>query len=138
MSDILLVNPLFLNQDPVEQRLVTPYFPLGLLYLAAVARDAGYDVAIFDAMFETSDDAFRAALEEHRPRLVGIAALATVRAAAISAGSHCEGVGSDRNRGRRGPDRPARGVSLEQRGTGRGHRRRRRGGAHLRSVTWRA
>ncbi len=36
MADILLVNPLFLSQDPVERRLVTPYFPLGLLYLAAV------------------------------------------------------------------------------------------------------
>ena len=81
MSDILLVNPLFLNQDPVEQRLVTPYFPLGLLYLAAVARDAGYDVAVFDAMFETSDDAFRGGARPNRPRLVGIAALATVRAA---------------------------------------------------------
>ena len=83
MTDILLVNPLFLNQDPVERRLVTPYFPLGLLYLAAVARDAGYEVAVFDAMFETSDDAFRAALAQHQPRLVGIAALATVRAAAL-------------------------------------------------------
>ena len=83
MTDILLVNPLFLNQDPVERRLVTPYFPLGLLYLAAVARDAGYDVAVFDAMFETSDDAFRAALTQHQPHLVGIAALATVRAAAL-------------------------------------------------------
>jgi len=83
MTDILLVNPLFLNQDPVERRLVTPYFPLGLLYLAAAARDAGYDVGVFDAMFETSDDAFRAALAAHRPRVVGIAALATVRVAAM-------------------------------------------------------
>ena len=83
MADVLLVNPLFLNQDPVERRLVTPYFPLGLLYLAAAAREAGYDVAVFDAMFETNDDAFRAALATHRPRVVGIAALATVRAAAL-------------------------------------------------------
>ncbi len=83
MADVLFVNPLFLNQDPVERQLVTPYFPLGLLYLAAVTREAGYDVAVFDAMFETSDDAFRAALQVHRPRVVGIAALATVRAAAL-------------------------------------------------------
>ena len=94
MSDILLVNPLFLNQDPVEQRLVTPYFPLGLLYLAAVARDAGYDVAVFDAMFETSDDAFRAALDAHQPKLVGIAALATVRVAALRLAGIARGRGA--------------------------------------------
>ncbi|MGC9333703.1 MAG: hypothetical protein ACP5JJ_06115 [Anaerolineae bacterium] len=41
MVDLLLVNPLFLVQDPVERRLMTPYFPLGLLYLAATARAAG-------------------------------------------------------------------------------------------------
>jgi hypothetical protein len=56
MIDVLLVNPLYLNQDPVEQRLVTPYFPLGLLYLAAVTRDAGYNVSVFDCMFEETDD----------------------------------------------------------------------------------
>jgi radical SAM superfamily enzyme YgiQ (UPF0313 family) len=82
MTDVLLVNPLYLNQDPVERRLVTPYFPLGLLYLAAVARDGGYSVAVYDGMFEETDEAFREALARHQPRLVGIAALATVRGAA--------------------------------------------------------
>ena len=40
-SIFLLVNPLYLSKDPVEQRLMTPYFPLGLLYLAATLRDGG-------------------------------------------------------------------------------------------------
>ena len=83
MTDLLLVNPLFLRDDPVEQRLMTPYFPLGLLYLAATARDAGYDVSIFDGMFEASDEAFLAALEREKPQVVGIGVLATVRAAAL-------------------------------------------------------
>ena len=83
MTDLMLVNPLFLNEDPVERKLMTPYFPLGLLYLAAVARGAGYDVSVFDAMFEAGDQAFVAALEQERPRVVGIGVLATVRAAAL-------------------------------------------------------
>jgi len=64
VTDLLLVNPLSLREDPVEQRLMTPYFPLGLLYLAATARQAGYSVALFDAMFsQGGDEAFVAALE---------------------------------------------------------------------------
>ena len=31
--DLLLVNPLFLHEDPVESQLMTPYFPLGILYV---------------------------------------------------------------------------------------------------------
>lgn len=83
MSDLMLVNPLFLHRDPVESRLMTPYFPLGLLYLAAVARQAGYDVTIFDAMFAPDDDAYVEALERERPQIVGLAALTTVRQAAL-------------------------------------------------------
>jgi radical SAM superfamily enzyme YgiQ (UPF0313 family) len=83
MSDLLLINPLFLHDDPVERRLMTPYFPLGLLYLAATAREAGYKVSIFDAMFESSDEAFVTALEREQPRVVGISVLTTVRAAAF-------------------------------------------------------
>ena len=83
MADLLLVNPLFLHEDPVESELMTPYFPLGVLYLAAVARDAGYEVAVFDAMFAEGDQAFLAALETERPRVVGFSVLATVRQAAL-------------------------------------------------------
>lgn len=83
MIDLMLVNPLFLYQDPVERRLMTPYFPLGLLYLAATARDAGYTVSIFDAMFQAGDEAFVAALEREQPGVVGFGVLATVRTAAL-------------------------------------------------------
>jgi radical SAM superfamily enzyme YgiQ (UPF0313 family) len=94
MTDVLLVNPLYLNQDPVERRLVTPYFPLGLLYLAAVARDAGYSVAVYDGMFQETDEAFRETLAMHRPHLVGIAALATVRLAAQRLAGIAKGSGA--------------------------------------------
>jgi len=83
MADLMLVNPLFLHSDPVESRLMTPYFPLGLLYLAAAAREAGYDVTIFDAMFAEDDKAFLTALERERPQVVGLGVLTTVRQAAL-------------------------------------------------------
>lgn len=83
MVDIMLVNPLFLKDDPVEARLMTPYFPLGVLYVAAVAREMGYTVTIFDAMFAESDAAFTEALAREQPRIVGFGVLATVRRAAL-------------------------------------------------------
>jgi radical SAM superfamily enzyme YgiQ (UPF0313 family) len=90
----MLVNPLFLHSDPVESRLMTPYFPLGLLYLAGTAREAGYDVTIFDAMFAEGDDAFLDALERERPQIVGLAVLATVREAALRLATLAKGWGA--------------------------------------------
>ena len=81
-TDLLLVNPLFLRRDPVEYELMTPYFPLGLLYLAATARQTGYTVQIFDCMFRDDVDEFARALDQIRPRVVGLGILSTVRAMA--------------------------------------------------------
>jgi radical SAM superfamily enzyme YgiQ (UPF0313 family) len=81
--DVLFVNPLFLRQDPVESKLMTPYFPLGILYVAASARQAGYDVAVFDAMFAGGDEDLAAVLERERPKVVAFGVLATVRRAAL-------------------------------------------------------
>ena len=75
MAKILLCNPLFLSQSPAEQAVKSPYFPLGLLYLAAYLREHIHAVAIFDGTFEQDESAFAEALEDETPDLVGITAL---------------------------------------------------------------
>ena len=57
--DVLLCHALLLARDPVERRLMTPYFPLGILYLAATLRQAGYSVALYDACFQPDLERFR-------------------------------------------------------------------------------
>jgi anaerobic magnesium-protoporphyrin IX monomethyl ester cyclase len=83
MAKILLAHPLFLSKSPGEQRAVSPYFPLGLLYLAAYVRDRGHDVAIFDGTFCEDEQSFTAALAAEAPDVVGISALQTTREMAL-------------------------------------------------------
>ncbi|MBN1402398.1 MAG: B12-binding domain-containing radical SAM protein [Anaerolineae bacterium] len=92
--DVLLANPLFLARDPVERRLMTPYFPLGLLYLAACLREAGFSVAIFDGMFKPGPESFTEALRAHRPRVVGLSILTTVRATAVELAQSARAAGA--------------------------------------------
>jgi radical SAM superfamily enzyme YgiQ (UPF0313 family) len=73
--DILLVNPVFLSQNEAERELMSPYFPLGLLYLAAFLRDRRFEVEIFDGTFMDGDQEFVEALEKHNPHVVGITAI---------------------------------------------------------------
>jgi radical SAM superfamily enzyme YgiQ (UPF0313 family) len=75
MAKILLSHPLFLSQNPDEQAASSPYFPLGLLYLAGYVREHNHQVAIFDGTFEPDESAFARALQTERPDLVGISVL---------------------------------------------------------------
>jgi len=81
--DITLVHPLFISKDPVEQKLMTPYFPLGLMYLGAVLQQRGYAVEMFDCTFRQDYDEFEAYMRRVRPPVVGITALMTVRRNAL-------------------------------------------------------
>ena len=83
MSDVLLVNPVFLNQNESERKLNTPYFPLGLLYLAAFLREEGIDVIIYDGTFKSGLDDFNAFLKASRPAVVGISVLLPNRGQAL-------------------------------------------------------
>ncbi len=83
MASLLLAHPLFLAQSPDEQAASSPYFPLGLLYLASWVRDSGHQVSIFDGTFEDGPEAFGRSLEEIGPDVVGISALLPTRESAL-------------------------------------------------------
>jgi radical SAM superfamily enzyme YgiQ (UPF0313 family) len=59
MSDILLTHGYFLAEDEKERQIMKPYPPLGLLYLSAYLKRAGFSVEVFDSTFGE-----RAALRE--------------------------------------------------------------------------
>jgi radical SAM superfamily enzyme YgiQ (UPF0313 family) len=56
-----------------------PYAPLGILYLAAYLRQFGLQVGIFDATFANGLSDFINALQQNKPRVVGIQGLITTR-----------------------------------------------------------
>ncbi len=51
MTDILLTHGYFLAEDEKERAIMKPYPPLGLLYLSAYLKSAGYSVEIYDSTF---------------------------------------------------------------------------------------
>lgn len=69
--DILLTHGYFLYEDPHELKVMKPYPPLGILYISAYLKRAGYDVGVFDATFGSLAE-FDATLERVRPPVVGI------------------------------------------------------------------
>jgi anaerobic magnesium-protoporphyrin IX monomethyl ester cyclase len=64
---ILLTHSNHLFHDPKQVRKMEPYPPLQTLIAAAVLRDKGFDVALFDSTFDAD---FGKSFEAHRPDLV--------------------------------------------------------------------
>lgn len=83
MAKLLLCHPLFLSKNLEEQASGSPYFPLGLLYLAAYVRDNGHQVSVFDGTFEADESAFVRALETSCPDVVGISILKPTKSTAL-------------------------------------------------------
>jgi hypothetical protein len=69
MTDSLFGQGYFLRFDPKLWQAQRPYPPLGTLIAAAVLRQAGHSVAVFDSMLAGSEREWQAALERHRPRV---------------------------------------------------------------------
>jgi anaerobic magnesium-protoporphyrin IX monomethyl ester cyclase len=51
MPDVVLTHGYFLAEDEKERQIMKPYPPLGLLYLSAYLKRAGFSVEVFDSTF---------------------------------------------------------------------------------------
>jgi radical SAM superfamily enzyme YgiQ (UPF0313 family) len=72
MADVLLTHCNHLYFDRKQVRKMQPYPPLHTLVAAACLRREGFDVALLDSTFAPPEEAFREALDRHRPRLVAL------------------------------------------------------------------
>jgi anaerobic magnesium-protoporphyrin IX monomethyl ester cyclase len=70
MADILLTHSNHVYYDRKQVQKMQPYPPLQTLLAAAVLREHGLDVAVFDATFDAPEEGFMQALDRHLPRLV--------------------------------------------------------------------
>lgn len=94
MAKLLLAHPLFLSESPEERASASPYFPLGILYLAAYVRERGHDVAVFDGTFAGRRSAFDTALRREQPDIVGLSCLLPTRDAALDLGRRAQDAGA--------------------------------------------
>lgn len=69
---ILVAHSNFMVQDEKQRARMKPYAPLSTLIAAALLRDEGYEVAMFDATFEPGIAAFESMLDRERPAIVAI------------------------------------------------------------------
>ncbi len=68
--EVLLTHSYHLYYDRKQAERQQPYPPLGTMYAAALLREAGFSVAIFDTMIDDPDAGFAHALAQHQPRIV--------------------------------------------------------------------
>jgi len=82
MPDVLLTHGYFLEEDEKEQQIMKPYPPLGLGYLAAYLRRAGFAVEIFDATFRRRAD-LAARLAREPGGVLGVYTALSTRASVV-------------------------------------------------------
>jgi anaerobic magnesium-protoporphyrin IX monomethyl ester cyclase len=69
LNRVLFGQSYFLRFDPKLWQAQQPYPPLGTLFAAAVLRQHGYDVALFDAMLAESPQEWEQALVREQPQV---------------------------------------------------------------------
>src|SRR6185312_2433711 len=72
MANVLLTHSYFLRLDPKQWKQQQPYAPLGTIYAAAVLREAGHVVSLYDTMFASSANDIKPILEKHKPDVLVI------------------------------------------------------------------
>jgi anaerobic magnesium-protoporphyrin IX monomethyl ester cyclase len=68
MTDILFGQSYYLRFDAKLWQAMQPYPPIGTMIAAALIRQQGYNVALFDAMLAESEAEWAVALDQHQPR----------------------------------------------------------------------
>jgi anaerobic magnesium-protoporphyrin IX monomethyl ester cyclase len=71
MPDILLTHGYFLLEDEKERQIMKPYPTLGLLYISAYLKRAGFGVEIYDSTFGGKPELFNK-LATEQPGVLGI------------------------------------------------------------------
>ena len=66
---ILFSHSYLLQLDPKQKSIGLPYAPLGTLQAAAVLRERGYEVSLFDSLFSRSAEALRPVMEKISPHI---------------------------------------------------------------------
>ena len=66
-NKILFSHSYFFRFDPKQWSTGRPYPPLGTLYAAALLRENGYDVSLFDTMFSYTPEEVTNYLEQTKP-----------------------------------------------------------------------
>lgn len=79
---LLLANSYFLENDLNEQKIMKPYPPLGLLYVASTMKEHGHEVELFDGTFRSPSD-FKDSLASDKPDIVGIYANVITKEASL-------------------------------------------------------
>src|SRR5882672_10258609 len=70
MLSILVCHSYYLRFDSKQQQRAKPYPPLATLQVAAILRNAGHEVSLFDAMLAEDFSRFERQLDVLRPQLV--------------------------------------------------------------------
>ncbi len=69
---LLLAHSYYLAYDEKQTRKMKPYAPLGTLVTAALVRERGHEVELFDSMLAPGVEAFEQMLDDVRPDVVAI------------------------------------------------------------------
>lgn len=67
MNNVLFSHSYFLRFDPKQWAAAQPYAPLGTLYAASLMREHGYNVSLFDTMFEQDPSAVEPVIHRVKP-----------------------------------------------------------------------